>query len=368
MGEENFYRVIFKSVNGLKKSRFQWRRRLVGQYPASLFHSRGQCSEKRHVPDFDTFCAARCVVPRQNFSVASACQIPYICARMNDTSAPKLVKWPFLVGDLLLLTVAAGVAYQHGPPMSLGWALLVLGGVTLGAWLGATPFLVEYRARIKFAEANQLSATVDQIKNLQAVGDQISAATGQWQTVQELSAKTVSIAKAIGERIATDAKAFAESMQKASDAEKAQLRLEVEKLRRGEGEWLQAMVRLLDHVYALHQAAARSKHPGIANQLAQFQHSCREIVRRLGIVPFEAGVGERFDTQKHQLLEAGATPPADALISDNIATGYHFQGQLVRRAIVKVKPAEAEANLVEQAKTAEAQLSLGDESSTPRNT
>ena len=284
---------------------------------------------------------------------------------MNDTSAPTLVKWPFLIGDLLLLAVAAGVVYQQIPPLSFASALLVVGCVALGAWLGVTPFLVEFRAQVKFAEACQLSSAIDQIKHLQTVGEQISGATAQWQTVQELSAKSVSAAKEIGERMAAEAKGFAEFMQKANDTEKGHLRLEVEKLRRGEGEWLQAMVRLLDHVHALYQAGARSKHPGIADQLGQFQHTCREIVRRLGVVPFEAKEDETFDAQKHQHLEDGSTLPAKARISDTVATGYHFQGRMVRRAVVKVKSAEAEAKAAATSQPAESQLSLVDELPAP---
>ena len=144
---------------------------------------------------------------------------------MNDTSAPKLVKWPFLIGDLLLLVVAAGVVYQQITPLSFASSLLVVGCVALGAWLGVTPFLVEYRAQVKFAEASQLTAAIDQIKHLQTVGEQISGATAQWQTVQELSAKSVSAANEIGERMAAEAKGFAEFMQKANDTEKGHLRL-----------------------------------------------------------------------------------------------------------------------------------------------
>ena len=56
---------------------------------------------------------------------------------------------------------------------------------------------------------------------------------------------------------------FTEFMQKMNDSEKAALRLEVEKLRRGEGEWLQVLVRILDHVFALHAAAVRSGEPKV---------------------------------------------------------------------------------------------------------
>ena len=46
-----------------------------------------------------------------------------------------------------------------------------------------------------------------------------------------------------------------EFLAKANDSEKGFLRLEVDKLKRAEGEWLQTLVRILDHVNALHQGA-----------------------------------------------------------------------------------------------------------------
>jgi hypothetical protein len=57
---------------------------------------------------------------------------------------------------------------------------------------------------------------------------------------------------------------------------KNHLRLEIEKLRRGEGEWLQVMVRVLDHVQALHLAGQRSGQRNLIEQLTHFQNSCRD--------------------------------------------------------------------------------------------
>ena len=61
--------------------------------------------------------------------------------------------------------------------------------------------------------------------------------------------------------MAAEAKAFTEFMQKANDSEKAMLRLETDKLKRAESEWVHVLVRMLDHVYALHIGAMRSGQP-----------------------------------------------------------------------------------------------------------
>lgn len=57
-----------------------------------------------------------------------------------------LVKWPFLLGDAMLVGTALLIAWASpGPltPQAMGWCVLAVGW---GAVLGATPFLAEYWA------------------------------------------------------------------------------------------------------------------------------------------------------------------------------------------------------------------------------
>jgi molecular chaperone GrpE (heat shock protein) len=186
-----------------------------------------------------------------------------------------------------------------------------------------------------------LAATVEQIQQVTHLAVQINAATAQWKLAQETAGQTVSAAGQIADRITTEAKAFSEFMAKANDAEKAHLRLEVEKLRRGEAEWLQVLVRIFDHIYAIYQAGLRSGKPGLGEQLGNFQNACRDIIRRVGLVPFEAQPGEPYNPQLHNLLDAEAKPGPAAAVAETIATGFTYQGQLVRPALVSLQPAPA---------------------------
>ena len=97
------------------------------------------------------------------------------------------------------------------------------------------------------------------------------------------------------------------------------------------------LVRVFDHIYALYVAGAQSGRPALSQQLANFQTACRDIVRRVGLVPIEAAEDEPFDEGKHQLAESGVQPPPGARIAETIATGYTFQGQLLRAPVVRVK-------------------------------
>lgn len=260
--------------------------------------------------------------------------------KMSQRTAPRLPKWPFFVADALLLGAAAGIVYQGARPLS-AWSLVcVVACAAIGAWLCVTPFLKQYEADLQFAEADKLATTVEQLNNLRSFTSQITFATAQWQNIQENSTKTVGAARQIADGIAADAKAFSEFMLKANDAEKAHLRLQIEKLRRGEGDWVQLVVHLLDHVYALQQAAVRSGQQNVIAQLTQFQQVCRELVRRVGLAPVEAKTGEPYDPKLHTLPEGHPPPAADARVGQVLAPGYTFQGQAVRNALIVTKAPE----------------------------
>jgi molecular chaperone GrpE (heat shock protein) len=255
---------------------------------------------------------------------------------MRTQDELKLAKWPFLLGDLLLLGAAYFTFYQSKLPMvwwQIGFVVLCVAG---GAALAIMPFLLEYRLAAKLAEATALTDAVAQIQKLEKVGEQITSATSRWHVAQEEAEKTAASAKAIADRISAEAKAFSEFLERANESEKAALRLEVEKARRAENDWLQSLVRVLDHVFALNQGAMRSGQPNLIQQLGNFQTACREAVRRVGLTPFSAADSEPFDAQRHQLLDGDGKVPPGSLVEETVAAGYTFQGRLLRPALVKL--------------------------------
>ena len=256
---------------------------------------------------------------------------------MNEPNVPGLAKWPFLLGDLAFLSLAALVGCLSDHPMEHWLIACYVLCVGAGAGLAILPFLAEYRAAVKLAEAGGLATTVEQIKNLELVSGQIAVASSQLQSALDQSAKTVSSANEIATRMTTEAKAFADFMNKANDTEKAHLRLEVEKLRRTEADWVQVAVRMLDHTFALNQAAQRSGQANVVAQMNQFQHACRDVARRVGLSPFVPNPGDVFDAQVHQLADSETAPAGDARVTEVLATGFTFQGQVIRQALVMVQ-------------------------------
>jgi molecular chaperone GrpE (heat shock protein) len=271
---------------------------------------------------------------------------------MNNQNEPKLSKAPFFIGDAALIGLGGFVCWQAKLPLG-PWeiAFAVVCGV-VGAGLSVAPYMLEYQGLLRRDETACLASTVEQIQELQSLAAQISAATARWQIVQEQSDKTVGAARGVAERMATEAAAFTEFLQKANDGERTNLRLEVEKLRRTESDWLQAIVRMLDHIYALNQAALRSGQPSLIEQLGNFQSACRDVARRVGLVPVVPAAKDPFNAQLHQLAEGNNEPQSDARIDQTIATGFTFQGRLVRPALVTLR-GEASSNGSVHPKTTE---------------
>jgi molecular chaperone GrpE (heat shock protein) len=281
---------------------------------------------------------------------------------MSTQTDPKLSKWPFFLGDAVLIGLAYFLYSQSKLSMGHWDIVFTLVCCMVGAGFCVAPFLIEYRAGVRLSEANALVSAAEQMKNLESIAVHISAATAQWQVVQEQSGKTVGAAKDIAERLTAEAAAFAEFLKKSNDGEKANLRLEVEKLRRAESDWLQVIVRTLDHVYALHQAGLRSGQSGLIEQLGQFHNACRDVARRIGLVPFAPAPGEPFNPQLHQLADGQSQPPADAKVRDALATGYTMQGQLLRPALVAL---QADVVVADPAPVAEVAVVMADPAPAP---
>lgn len=251
----------------------------------------------------------------------------------------KLPKWPFLVGDILLVGVAAWIVFYSRVPLTFQENSLCVLAVALGAGVGVLPFILEYRALMNLLEADRLAGAVEQIKKIDALATQISGATSHWSELQRDAKQTGELAKTVSENMAAEVANFTEFLKKANETEKRELRLEVEKLRRAEGDWLQILVRILDHTFALHQGAVRLGQKSVSEQIGHFQNACLDVARRVGLAPFVALPDEPFDSKRHQLADS-ETAPADSKVAGTLAAGYTFRGEILRPALVELQNAE----------------------------
>ncbi|MBM3830035.1 MAG: nucleotide exchange factor GrpE [Verrucomicrobia bacterium] len=269
---------------------------------------------------------------------------------MSDRPEARLARWPsvmpFLIGAALLDAFAWWVVDKSDKPINIWIAVLALVSVACATWASVIPFLNDAQNAVKLDELQKLQTAATQINNLEKVATQITIATAQWQNVQEHNAKAIESAKHISEEMSAEAVRFAEFMKKANDSEKATLRLEVEKLKRAESDWLQVLVRVLDHVFALHRAGKHSGQQNLIEQLAHFQNACRDAARLIGLVAFAPTPGDKFVPGQHQVADGRKDVPSDAKVFETVAPGYTFQGQMLRPALVLLdapaaKPAPA---------------------------
>jgi molecular chaperone GrpE (heat shock protein) len=255
---------------------------------------------------------------------------------MTDTTNWKIAKWPFLLGDAALFAAAYFFVRYSPHPIGRLEVAAVSTCVALGAVLGCLPFILDYLAISKAIESAALGSITEKIQNLEKLATQISSATNEWANAQAQAEKTSAGAKEISDKMAVEVREFTEFMKKTNDSEKSALRLEVEKMRRGEAEWLQVLVRILDHVFLLHAAAARSGQPKVEDQIANFQNACRDAARRIGLTPFAAAPDEKFNAERHQTVD-DSKPSANSVVAETIGAGYTFQGKLLRPALVKLR-------------------------------
>ena len=287
---------------------------------------------------------------------------------VNDSKHWTVPKWPFLLGDAALLVAAYFLILQSPHPIGRWQIVTAASCVALGTVLGALPFILDYRAIVKVIEAGALGAIGEKIQGLETVAAQISAATTEWLNVQTQAEKISNGANQIADKMASEARQFTEFMQKMNDSEKAALRLELEKFRRSEGEWLQVLVRILDHVFLLHAAAARSGQPKLVEQISGFQNACRDAARRIGLAPFVAEPDEPFNAEHHQTVATEEKPSADAVVAETVGPGFRFQGRLLRPALVRLRekspapeaaPEESTPPAPPEGESSEEQLPLG---------
>jgi molecular chaperone GrpE (heat shock protein) len=247
-----------------------------------------------------------------------------------------LPKWPFFLGDAFLLGMACFIYWESKYPLGRWEIAACVGCVALGALLGILPYVLEYRALLKRIEAGVLESVSEKLQKLETVAAQIGSATNHWQGAQDQADKTAALAREIADRMAAEVRDFSAFMGKINQGERANLRLEVEKLKRAENDWLNVLVHLLDHVYGLYHAAERSGQANLIAQVGQFQNACRDAARRVGLVPVTASEAEAFDGKRHQLPN-GETPSEGAVVAETLATGYTFQGRLLRPVLVRTQ-------------------------------
>ena len=245
-------------------------------------------------------------------------------------------KWPFLSADIIFIGLGYWISSLIQGEPQLWQIMSILSCAILGGSFAVAPFYFEYKAESKAVEIAQLTSVTKEICKMEVVASQISEASENWTAVQDSSKQTALLAEEIASGIAETVKSHDEFMANASKDELNSLKLEVEKLRRSESDWANTLVGLLDLVYRLERSAVASGKEQFIQTMGLFQGQCREAVRRVGLVAFEAEPDAVFTPEEHALPE-GESVSADAVISETRLPGIRLQGKLVRKPLVAIR-------------------------------
>lgn len=213
----------------------------------------------------------------------------------------------------------------------MGFVLLA---VCFGAALAVLPFLRNQSAWLKTEELGVKSESARAFDNLNGALQRLDEAIGQSQAAEGASREIQKQLEQLSGQIICEGKAFAKTFEQSQQTELGHLRLEVEKRKKSESDWIHLLVFFLDHTFALHQAAIQAGREDVTSQLAQFQSTCREAARKVGLVVLDSEAGVPFDPNLHLEAHEGRRQNPGSQVIRIQAPGYRYQGQLIRPVIV----------------------------------
>ena len=244
-------------------------------------------------------------------------------------------KWPFLFADIIFIGLGYWISTLIQGEAELWQVVSILTCAVLGASFAVAPFYFEYSAESKAVEIAQLTSVAKEVGKMEKVGELISEASKNWETIQDTSAQTAKLADEIASGIATTVKDHDKFMAAANTEQLATLKLEVEKLRRTEADSANSLINILDLVYRLERSAVASGKEQFIETMSLFQNQCRDVARRVGLVAVMVESGTPFVSEDHRLPDDGQDEEGKN-VSETRLPGYRLQGKLVRKPLVRL--------------------------------
>jgi hypothetical protein len=162
---------------------------------------------------------------------------------MNSSDeAPKLNPWPFIIGDVALLGLAAFVSWQSKTPLAGTPLIVVAVCVALGAVLACIPFLLNYTRRQDLVLAERQSEIAALAQSTAASAEQLSIAAASLHTIADTAAKAVKHVEHLPARIQEKVAEFKTQLNEVAVTENESLAQEVNTLRAAETERLESAI------------------------------------------------------------------------------------------------------------------------------
>jgi len=115
---------------------------------------------------------------------------------MSDT--PKL---PFIIGDIVFFGIALTIIGLSDNPLGAGTLAIATFCVIIAIALLITPFLLDYEARLRIAEAKNRSLGESHLRKLSALSEQLNHAVSRSQSIEEEVGKALGATEEITEKL-----------------------------------------------------------------------------------------------------------------------------------------------------------------------
>lgn len=197
----------------------------------------------------------------------------------SDT--PRLPKWPFLVGDAILLGVAVTIASRAPAPYTNAVAIAISACVVLAALLGAIPFLADYAAKQDEALDERQRGLEALTRTVAESAEQISIAANGIHELNDFAQKYLKQAEALPGKLQERIHNFNRQLNEATVAENEALQQEVNSLRASDLEKLETVAeRTAKAIAELTKLDA-----AVAKQLAAAREALAQVPKTLADLP-----------------------------------------------------------------------------------
>lgn len=118
-----------------------------------------------------------------------------------ETTEPVLPKWPFYIGDALLVAIALLVAWRGDGPLTALQMFWVVGAVALGACLFVLPFIVEYKTRVSLLQSERKQNIWENIHLLELAVQQMGKTVSAAKQDREIVERHLSFLEGLSQRL-----------------------------------------------------------------------------------------------------------------------------------------------------------------------
>ncbi len=188
---------------------------------------------------------------------------------MNLPHSPRPPKWPYFLGDAILLALAGLIGLLAPTPLSAAALTLIFACVALGSVLGVIPFLLDFAAGQHEAEAALQLKLEAQNTRLHQSAETIASIAGQLKSAHEATARAVHTAETLPYRLQEKIAEFTTQLQARDDEEKAAMLKELEALRDAEGQRLTAIAEKIQAATKEFAATEQQVMPALAAAVKQ---------------------------------------------------------------------------------------------------